>query len=99
MQKRGNHKLWATLMRKQKIISEVLFPCTPEEVLHTGLIEACKAFDIACPVVLKKHESELLQFSRTSFSPRDFIDAFPYSYLCLELFSEDTGKGTLIEHT
>ena len=82
-------KLWATLYRRQKIVMETLFPCTMDSVLTTGLQTACKEFDIAVPLVLQKHERELLQFSRTCFSPRDFMEAFPYTSFCVELFSEE----------
>ncbi len=85
-------KLWATLYRRQKIVMETLFPCTKDLVLSAGLQTACKEFDIAVPLVLQKHERELAQFSRTCFSPRDFMEAFPYTSFCVELYSLESEK-------
>lgn len=82
-------QVWATLHRKNRVVRETLFPCPPEQVLQSGLQLACKEFDVSCPVVLNKHERELCQFSRTSFSPNDFLDAFPYTTLALEIFLPD----------
>lgn len=83
-------RMWATLHRRNKIAHETMIPCLPEQALGSGLQTVCKAFDVSCPIVLKKHERELVQFSRTSFSPHDFLDAFPYTALSLELFLPDS---------
>ena len=87
-------KLWATLYKREKIAMQALFPCESNEALTTGLQAACKQFDIAVPIVLQKHERELLQFSRTCFSPKDFIEPFSYSMFCIELFSEEKKAST-----
>ncbi len=82
-------KVWATLYRRQKIVMETLFPCEMASALTTGLQAACKEFDIAVPIVLQKHERELMQFSRACFSQRDFMEPFSYTMFCIEVFSED----------
>ena len=60
MTKDKNTQLWATLHRRHKIVRETLFPCQPDQVLISGLQTACKAFDVSCPIVLRKHEKELV---------------------------------------
>jgi len=89
LSKAKNTKIWATLVRRHKIVKEILFPCTLEDALDGGLREVCKAFDVSFPIVLQKHKRELLEFARTGFTESDFLEPFPYSALSLELFSEE----------
>lgn len=89
MSKQQQTRLWASLHRRQKIVREFLLPCTQTDALSNGLVASCKAFDISVPIVLAKHHRELGQFSRTDFTQKDFMDAFPYTRLSIEIFGED----------
>ena len=86
-------KLWATLLIKHKIVRELYFPCPAAQVLEDGLRKVCKAFDISFPVVLQKHENELLRFSFTRFQSDDFLEPFPYTALSLTFIAEPDGDG------
>ena len=59
---------------------------------HAVLTEAGKELDLACPVLLKKHLYELDRFSRTVFSPSDFMESVPFDRLELEIIDEKSKK-------
>ena len=69
MQNDQNIRLWAKLKKKDKIVRDTLFDCSPEAALSEGLIDACHHFDISVPVVLGKHIRDMEQFHMVSFFP------------------------------
>lgn len=52
------------------------------------LIELCKPLDLACPVLLNKHVTELKRFSRTVFFPADFMESVDFDRFEIEIFPE-----------
>lgn len=85
MQNQQGVRLWAKLKKKDKIVRDQLIACAPDRALGQGLVEACRLFDVAVPVVLGKHERDMAQFHLVSFTPRDFVEPFAYSALELSL--------------
>lgn len=48
--------------------------------------EACQALNLARPIILSKHENELITFGHTVFRPDDFIERIDFDRLEAELF-------------
>ena len=95
-------KIWAKVIQDHKIIGEAVreFPSArPSDAQgwHPILTELCKPLDLACPVVLKKHISELQRFSRTVFSQADFIETISFDRFELEIFPEKK-KETKVQY-
>ena len=85
MQNNQEIRLWAKLKKKDKIVRDCVFACPPSQALSEGLIEACRHFDVAVPVVLGKHKRDMEQFHMVSFFPRDFVESFAYTALEISL--------------
>ncbi len=85
------NKLWARVMRDQKIRMDKTLECgggTLSEAVE-ALGEICRELDIPRPIWLPKHEKQFLNFHRTSFAPADFVEDFPYSRLDIEVYDND----------
>lgn len=52
------------------------------------ITELCKPLDLAVPVILPKHVSELDKFSRTVFKPEDFMESVEFDGYEVEIFPE-----------
>ena len=86
-------KIWAKVLLNHKIIREAVqefSSARPSDVVGWAPIVAslCKPLDLACPVILQKHASELARFSHTAFAPGDFIEGVSFDRFELELFPE-----------
>lgn len=81
----GVLSIWATLRKKDKVIADRNYKCNLDDILADTLDDACKAFDISKPVILSKHEADLKKFNRVVFRKTDFMDAFGYDSLELEI--------------
>ena len=92
MQQNNPLKVWTYLYQKHRIRKDAVFEAPYSDILEGMLEQACKHYDISVPIVLKKHVKELEDFSRTSFSPGDFIDSFPYDSLVLEIMRDKEEK-------
>ena len=70
-------RVWGILRKRHKIAAdhvaehdgEIMIP-----VLMECLQTLCDRLDIPRPVVLGKHERELMAFGRTRFKPSDFME-------------------------
>ena len=92
MQQNNPLKVWTYLYQKHRIVRDALFEAPYSDILDGMLERACKHYDISVPLVLTKHEKELADFSRTAFSPGDFIDSFPYDSFVLEILRDPDKK-------
>ncbi len=85
-------KIWAKILKQHKIIKEAVreFPARPSDAQGWlfVLTELAKPLDLACPVLLKKHEQELARFNRTTFSQMDFIESVSFDRFEVEIFPE-----------
>ena len=86
-------RIWAKTVKHQKIKADVVRefalarPSSFEgwtPVLH----ELCQDLDLARPVMLNKHVSELEQFSRTVFRQSDFMEPVAFDTFEIEIFPE-----------
>ena len=86
-------KIWAKTLKKHRIESQVVQefssarPSSAEEWMPV-LAALCKPLDVAVPVLLPKHVSELRQFSRTVFRPQDFMESVVFDSFEIEIFPE-----------
>ncbi len=83
-------RLWARIVRNQRIERQATANCAVEEV-REALTELCREFDIPRPLWLDKHEREFGEFRRTRFLPEHFIEEVPFQRLEIE-FLEDDGR-------
>ncbi len=95
-------KIWAKIIKNHKIINEAVREFasarpSDAEGWHPVLTELCKPMDLACPVLLEKHVSELQRFSRTVFSQADFIETISFDRFEVEIFPEKK-KETKVEY-
>lgn len=88
--------VWAILRRKDKVIADKKYTCSVESILTDSLEDACKVFDISKPVILYKHENDLKQFSRVVFRKADFMDAFDYDSLEMEIVRDKKKKDNVL---
>jgi hypothetical protein len=95
-------KIWAKITKNHKIIKEAVrefSSARPSDAQgwHPILTELCKPLDLACPVILEKHVSELQRFQRTVFSQADFIETISFERFEIEIFPEKK-KETKVEY-
>lgn len=86
-------RIWAKTIKEHKIQAEVVQEfalARPSDLLGwTELIsELCQYLDLARPVILNKHISELERFSGTTFRPADFLEPISFDRFVLEIFPE-----------
>jgi hypothetical protein len=84
-------RIWGIIRIKEKIASDAVVTLS-EADLDAALDELCKVLDIPQPVVLKKHRSEFLRFSRTRFSPDDFIEHVLFAGFEVEILQDRKKK-------
>jgi len=86
-------KLWVILYSNNKIVQQLVLepiPSIPQTIEDWTpyLDEICHAFDVPHPVMLTKHIQDMLQFSKITFKPNDFLESFHFQSLTLELLSD-----------
>ena len=54
------------------------------EAMLDGIQAVCEVLDLPRPVILSKHENELLQFNRTRFTADDFMEPIAFDALEIE---------------
>lgn len=87
--------IWATLRNRDKVVADKNYRCGMEDILTDVLEDVCKTFDISKPVILYKHEEDLAKFNRVVFRKSDFMDAFGYDTLELEIAREKKKDNVL----
>ncbi len=89
-------KIWATVRSDHRIVGEEMreFPQSPQNVENWGEIigALCRPLDLSCPVLLKKHENDLLRFSRAVFKPDDFLESVSFDRFEIEILPEEKKK-------
>jgi len=84
-------KVWATLQKNNRIIASAVAASDLEDASEALL--ACleiiyKQLDMAEPVWVKKHASELSRFGRTKFHAGDFIEPVSFDFFEIEYIRE-----------
>jgi hypothetical protein len=90
-------KVWAIVRTKQKIVRDVVleFPGgrpSSIEGWQPLLGELCQALHESRPVMLKKHLTHLVRFSRAEFLPSDFMETVDFDKLELVIYPEKSGS-------
>lgn len=70
-------RLWGIIRKNNKMRQNIVLELPGEaleDVLLEGVQALCEALDLPRPVLLSKHERELMQFHRTRFFPDDFME-------------------------
>ena len=85
-------------MRRHKIIRDTVqeFPFGRPDDLdgwNPVLAELCKPLDLARPVMMEKHLSELERFGMTRFSPSDFMESVDFDVFEVEIYPEKKESG------
>ena len=83
-------RLWARIIRKQRIERQATAECRWDEV-EEALTALCREFDIPRPLWLNKHDREFEDFRWTQFLPEHFMEEVPFQRLEIE-FLEDNEK-------
>ena len=85
--KEKSMRIWAKLMVDGKIQKQYVYELT-EKLTYSHffdyLTEICHELDIPTPVILKTHIFNFAKFNRVKFTPKDFVESFPYDRLEFE---------------
>ena len=80
-------RIWAKVMKKEKIISQTIFEEVGEfdiEKFYDYVSQICQSLDIATPIILSKHLFHYVQFNNTTFIPNDFPEVVNFDKFILE---------------
>ena len=77
-------RLWGRIIQDHRIISSETV-CIEDDDLERAIRELCRRFDIQRPVQLPKHDRDLKQFGRTTYSRDHFIETVPFQRLEIEI--------------
>lgn len=92
--KEATARLWGKVMKGQKILRQTAVACDVQD-LQSALLELCHAFDLQRPIWLGKHDREMEQFGRTSFTREHFMEPIAFTRLEIELIlPEEERKKT-----
>ena len=88
-------KLWGVLRKRQRIAKQetVTAPSGDARDVHDAVDELCRAFDIARPVWLDKHENEMEKFGRTIFLADDFMESVAFDRFEVEILKEEKTRN------
>lgn len=91
-------RLWATIRDGHRILREATVEADYSRLDQvadwTALLgEACRALDLARPVILKKHIGDLSGFSRAVFKPEDFMEPVDFQRFEIEIFFDKKNVG------
>lgn len=88
--------VWATLRKRDKVMADKHYHCSYDDILSGTLDDICKTFDISKPVILYKHEDDLKKFNRVVFRAGDFMDAFGFDMLEIEIVRDKKKEDNVI---
>jgi len=81
-------RLWVKLLLRHKIVKQAVLPCQPEDV-KDALLTILQELDEPAPVWLGKHDREMSEFRRTTFSKGDFMESVSFDRMEMELLDEE----------
>ncbi len=84
-------RIWGTLIKKNKIINDYVAEKNAEHTMddYMDCIHViCRELDLPRPIVLQKHEMDLMRFHRTRFLPADFVESVEFDRFDLEVLIE-----------
>ncbi len=83
--------IWVREIKRNKIIKDITTPC-PNGDWETALVNACRALDIAVPLMVKRHHKDFEDFRQVRFLPEHFLESVPFDRLEVEFFDPDDRK-------
>lgn len=92
-------KIWAKVMKGDKILRDVLYEGEHKSDFG-GFREAVQSVaykaDVSTPVLLPAHFERFDRFNRVKFLPSDFIEDVDFTSFVLERVKEDKPKVTVV---
>ncbi len=87
-------KLWAKIIKDNKIISDMVIENDNQELNRTRKIyqaidDLCYSFDLAKPIWLDITISDFKKHDKTRFTQDNFIESINFDYLEIEVIEED----------
>ena len=87
-------KLWAKIIKDNKIISDIVIENDNQELNRTRKIyqaidDLCYSFDLAKPIWLDITISDFKKHDKTRFTQDNFIESINFDYLEIEVIEED----------
>ena len=80
-------KLWGIIRKHNKIRENTVVELDGDdlsEVMTDGIQKICEVLDLPRPIILRKHQNELLDFHRTRFLQSDFVEPIAFDALEIE---------------
>lgn len=80
-------RIWAKTYKNHKILRSYIYENIASfntETFYLHVQEICHKMDIPCPVVLKYHTENFVNFTNCTFLPRDFVESINFDRLVLE---------------
>ena len=74
--------------RQKEQVKQAVLPCQPEDV-KDALLTILQELDEPAPVWLGKHDREMSEFRRTTFSKGDFMESVSFDRMEMELLDEE----------
>lgn len=80
-------RIWAKVMKEDKIISDTIFESDENFALDNFfdyISKICEVLNIATPVILSKHIFHYLNFNLAIFLPQDFPEEIDFDKFIIE---------------
>ncbi len=80
-------RIWAKVMKKDKILNQYMFEKFDEmdySEFFSYLKEICENLDIATPVLIKTHLFNYAKYNVVRFTQSDFVEQISFDKLVLE---------------
>lgn len=84
--------IWVREIKRNKIKRDIVVPCANHD-WEQALSEACRALDIAMPLVVARHQKDFEDFRQLRFLPEHFLEGVFFDRLEVEYFDPDEKKS------
>ncbi|MBE7091821.1 MAG: hypothetical protein E7365_01385 [Clostridiales bacterium] len=87
---------WLRLYKNNKLINDAVCDIdikkSPKQILEDSLKDCCYQLDIPNPMIMKKHISDIKNYSLTRFLPDDFPESVDFERAEINIFDENKKK-------
>lgn len=91
-------RLWIRLIRRHKVISSTMVPCTREDPLE-ALRQALPSMDLSQPMWLSRHQADWDEYALTRFKAEHFLEEVPFDSMEISyIYGEEEGKPQRKKH-
>lgn len=80
-------KIWAKVLKKDKIISQFVFEKDGEidySEFFSYVREICEKLDVPTPIIIKTHLFNYAKYNNVRFTQSDFVEKIAFDKLVLE---------------